>query len=184
MVRSKTMGSTSQLSYALSVVGDRWTLLIMRELRLGTHHFDEIQTQTGMSSHLLRNRLRRMEADGILERQLYHSHPPRYAYQGTAKGKDLDLVLLTLRNWAMRWGEWPPGGPAVTLRYRSTNEIIDPSWQMPHGEHAFSFDDVDAVLSEAFRRERALRVALFEQSKRIAKKPRKRERALPDMLPD
>ncbi len=184
MVRSKTMCSISELSYALSVVGDRWTLLIMRELRLGVHHFDEIQTQTGMSSHLLRNRLRRMEADGILERRLYHTHPPRYAYQGTAMGKDLDLVLLTLRNWGMRWGKRPPGGPAVTLRYRSTNEIIDPSWQMPRGERAFSFDDVDAVLSDSFRSERALRVAVFEQSKRVPKKRRQCELPPSDLLPD
>ena len=99
----ETVCTPAELSYALSVVGDRWTLMIMNELRQGLHHFDEIQLETGISSHLLRNRLRRMEAQGIIERHLYHERPPRYAYQGTLKGSELEDIVLAHCLWAKRW---------------------------------------------------------------------------------
>jgi DNA-binding HxlR family transcriptional regulator len=102
-VRIKPECVVSELSFALSVMGDRWTLVIMDVLRHGVHHFDEIQARTGISSHLLRNRLRRMEADGLIERHLYHARPPRYAYRGTAKGNELDRIVLALCLWANRW---------------------------------------------------------------------------------
>lgn len=92
------------IARALSVVGDRWTLLILRELIMGVRRFDELQAQTGMSSHLLSTRLKRMEQDGIVERRLYSKKPPRYEYLQTAKGKDLDPVILMLRSWGMKHG--------------------------------------------------------------------------------
>lgn len=174
MLRDKKLCSISELNYALSIVCDRWTMLILRELRLGVQHFEEIQAQTSMSSHLLRNRLRQMEADGLIQRRLYHEHPPRYAYEGTAMGKDLDMILLYLRNWGMRWR--PPrenDEPATTLVYRPTNETIDSTWLMPRGLGAFSFDDVDTRLSNAFHRERTLRATTFLLCKRMPKRPRK-----------
>lgn len=99
----ETACTPAELGYALAVMGDRWTLVIMNALRQGLHHFDEIQAATGISSHLLRNRLRRMEAQGIIERRLYHARPPRYAYQGTLQGKELDHIVLSLCLWAARW---------------------------------------------------------------------------------
>lgn len=104
MTRDRTRRA-AQIAYALSVVGDRWTLLLLCELRLGVQHFEEIRSHTGMSSHLLRNRLRRMEADGVIARRLYHERPPRYAYVATAMGQDLDAVLLALHRWGRKWGE-------------------------------------------------------------------------------
>lgn len=100
----------AQIAYALSVVGDRWTLLLLCELRLGMQHFEQIRVHTGMSSHLLRNRLRRMEADGVIERVQYHERPPRYAYVATAMGRDLDSVLLALHRWGCRWSGVPVAG--------------------------------------------------------------------------
>ncbi|WP_295993812.1 helix-turn-helix domain-containing protein [Rugamonas sp.] len=104
MTRDRTRRA-AQIAYALSVVGDRWTLLLLCELRLGVQRFEEIRSHTGMSSHLLRNRLRRMEADGVIERRQYHARPPRYAYVATAMGQDLDMVLLALHRWGRKWGE-------------------------------------------------------------------------------
>ena len=88
--------SVCPIARSLSVVGDRWTLLILRELSMGSRRFEEIQAQTGMSSFLLSTRLKRLEKDGVIERRLYNERPPRYEYHATAKGKDLDEVLLFL----------------------------------------------------------------------------------------
>jgi DNA-binding HxlR family transcriptional regulator len=113
------MDRAAQIAYALSMIGDRWTLLLLCELRLGMQHFEEIRAHTGMSSHLLRNRLRRMEADGVIERRQYHARPPRYAYVATAKGRDLDMVLLALHRWGCRWSGMPGAaariGPGAQL---------------------------------------------------------------------
>ena len=165
--------SASQVAWALSIVGDRWTLLIMRELRLGSHRFEEIHAQTGISSHLLCMRLKRMEADGIVARCLYQAHPPRYQYGVTAMGRQLDDVLLALRNWALAWGPWPAGHPpAVTLRDRATGALIGRSSAGAAVAWPFSFDDVEVTLSEVFRQERAARTAAFRRNKRKSKKAR------------
>src|SRR5947209_15441482 len=100
--------SLCPIARACSVVGDRWTLLILRELALGTRRFDDLQAQTGMSSHLLSTRLKRLEQDGVIERALYSERPPRYEYERTAKGKELDQVLLLLRAWGLKHGGYGP----------------------------------------------------------------------------
>lgn len=96
--------SYSNVSRALAVVGDRWTLLIVTEALMGVHRFEEIQTQIGISSNLLAIRLKSLTASGILQRRLYSSRPDRYEYHLTPRGEDLDDTLLALRNWDAKWG--------------------------------------------------------------------------------
>lgn len=84
---------------------DRHTLLIMRELSMGVKRFQEIEAQTKIGASLLSSRLRRLERDGIIERRLYSSRPPRYEYFATAKGRGLDAVLFAAGNWNIRWGD-------------------------------------------------------------------------------
>ena len=67
------------IARALAVVGDRWTVLILRELFLGVKRFEEFQQQTGMSPHLLSTRLKRLEAEGIVVRRPYSERPVRHA---------------------------------------------------------------------------------------------------------
>ena len=88
--------SLCPVARALAVVGDRWTVLIVRELFLGTRRFEDFQAQTGMSSHLLSTRLKRLESDGIVRRTPYSERPPRYEYRLTPKGLDLYPLLLSL----------------------------------------------------------------------------------------
>lgn len=128
MTRDRTRRA-AQVAYALSVVGDRWTLLLLCELRLGVQHFEEIRTHTGMSSHLLRNRLRRMEADGVIERRQYHERPPRYAYVATAKGRDLDVVLLALHRWSCKW-HGRPVAAASTVHGETLQQELE--WHANH----------------------------------------------------
>ncbi|MDB5850898.1 MAG: hypothetical protein JWP29_4650, partial [Rhodoferax sp.] len=96
--------SVCPIARSLSVLGDRWTMLIMRELSMGVHRFDEIQAQTKMSSHLLAARLKRLEQDGVIERRPYNERPPRFDYHATAQGRELDPILLAFRAWGMKWG--------------------------------------------------------------------------------
>jgi DNA-binding HxlR family transcriptional regulator len=150
---------------ALAVAGDRWTLLILRELSLGGHRFDDIQAQTGMSSHLLSTRLRRMETDGLIERRRYNNRPPRYEYHATTKGKELDGVLLMLRNWGTKWCGLAEKPPAVSLQHRATGEAVEGAWPMPRGKF-FTFDETEGSMGEKFREERNARSAAFRGRKR------------------
>ena len=90
---------------SLRQIIDRHALLIMRELSLGVTRFREIEAQTKIGASLLASRLRRLEKDGIVERRLYLSRPPRYEYIPTAKGRELDGVLFAALNWNIRWGD-------------------------------------------------------------------------------
>lgn len=167
MAKEEICDSVCEIYRALSVIGDRWTLLIMRELSFGMRKFEEIQALTGMSSHLLSKRLKRMEEDGLLERKQYSNHPVRYEYHATPKGKGLDGVTLALRAWMLRFGDYKPGvEPAFKITYKKTGEVIDANWQPPRGSKPFTFDDVDGSLSEAFAAEREARQADFQATKR------------------
>lgn len=87
---------------ALDVVGERWSLLVLRELGFGVHRFNDIQINTGAPRETLALRLRKLEEAGIIERRRYSDRPPRDEYLLTAIGKDLDPVLLALRQWGER----------------------------------------------------------------------------------
>jgi DNA-binding HxlR family transcriptional regulator len=87
---------------ALEVVGGRWTLLVLRELGLGVHRFNDIQTNTGAPRETLALRLRKLEDAGLIERRQYSERPPRDEYVLTAAGKDLSPVLRSLWQWGER----------------------------------------------------------------------------------
>ena len=154
--------SVCPIARSLALVGDRWTMLILRELSMGVHRFDDLQAQTGMSSHLLTQRLKRLEQDEIIERRLYNERPPRYEYHVTQKGKELDPLLMMLRTWGRKWeGDEPCGEPAVTLVHRKTGIVLDDLWQIPGGGRDFTFDDVEPTVGAAFAAERNQRSEAF-----------------------
>jgi DNA-binding HxlR family transcriptional regulator len=159
--------SVCPVARSLSIVGDRWTLLILRELLMGLRRFDEIQAQTGMSSFLLSTRLKRLEKDGVVERRPYSKSPPRYEYHATAKGKALDEVLLLLRAWDMKWGGHSGNAePAVHMTHKRTRKIIDAAWRPPANGKPFSFDDVAFVVGRAYSAEREARRVSFKAARR------------------
>ncbi len=84
---------------ALDVVGERWSLLILREIGFGVHRFKDIQVNTGAPRETLALRLRRLEEAGVIGRQRYCDHPPRDEYLLTSAGRDLLPVLAGLRQW-------------------------------------------------------------------------------------
>lgn len=87
---------------ALEVLGDRWSLLVVRECGYGMHRFTDIQRGTGAATDILASRLKRLEAAGILRREPYSSRPVRYEYFLTSPGEELFPVLLALREWGER----------------------------------------------------------------------------------
>jgi DNA-binding HxlR family transcriptional regulator len=94
---------------ALDLVGDKWTLLIVRDLAAGPRRFVELQrVLPGISTEQLRSRLNRMVADGLLTRQRYREVPPRVDYELTERARDLMPVLGALARWGYEWTWGPP----------------------------------------------------------------------------
>jgi DNA-binding HxlR family transcriptional regulator len=102
-------GRACSAAAALDLVGDRWTMLVVREVFLGHHRFGEIVRGTGAPRDRLTDRLTRLVAAGILERRPYSEHPPRSEYHLTEAGRALLPVLESLRQWGDRWAvQFPP----------------------------------------------------------------------------
>jgi DNA-binding HxlR family transcriptional regulator len=90
-------------------VGDKWTLLIVRDLAAGPRRFVELQrVLPGISTEQLRSRLNRMVADGMLTRKRYREVPPRVDYELTARARDLMPILAELARWGYEWAWSPP----------------------------------------------------------------------------
>ena len=87
---------------ALEVVGERWSMLVLRELGFGVSRFNDIQVNTGAPRETLALRLRKLEEAGVIERRRYCDRPPRDEYVLTAAGRDLTPVLTALREWGER----------------------------------------------------------------------------------
>lgn len=109
----------------LSVIGDRWTMLVLRDCFMGIRRFERIQERLSITRHVLADRLRKLEAAGVLQRKPYQERPVRHEYWLTERGKALYPVLVSLIEWANEHVP-PPGGSAVTLVSRKTGEPIVP----------------------------------------------------------
>jgi DNA-binding HxlR family transcriptional regulator len=102
-MRQREYGQTCSIARSLDLVGDRWTLLIVRDLGLGLNRFDQFQESLGIATNVLTDRLNRLVDDGILERVRYSDRPERFEYRLTTKGEELGLVLLALMQWGDRY---------------------------------------------------------------------------------
>lgn len=109
----------------LSVIGDRWTMLVVRECFFGIRRFDQMQERLGITRHVLADRLRTLEDAGVLRREVYQERPVRYEYRLTERGKALHPVLVSLITWAND-AVPPPEQSSVTLVSRSTGTPVDP----------------------------------------------------------
>lgn len=88
---------------ALRLVGEKWSLLVVRELLLGVRRFDAIARNTGAPRDRLTARLRALEEAGVVERRAYSEHPPRHEYHLTEAGRDLAPVVTALAHWGSTW---------------------------------------------------------------------------------
>jgi DNA-binding HxlR family transcriptional regulator len=114
MRRTSFADMPCSIARALDVVGEWWSLLIVRDAFLGVTRFDDWQGRLGIARNVLTTRLEHLVDQGIFERRLYRHHPDRYEYVLTRKGRDLAPVLAALRSWGDTH-EPTPGGPTTRL---------------------------------------------------------------------
>jgi len=105
---SQTAPRTCSVAAALGVIGEKWSLLVVRELCWNVHRFDAIARNTGAPRDILTSRLRRLEAAGVIEKRLYQERPQRFEYHLTEAGEELRPVLLSLLQWGDRWAVETP----------------------------------------------------------------------------
>ena len=114
---------------AMDILGERWTMLIMREAFYGVRRFSDMQRNLGIARNILSTRLQTLVGAGVLERVLYHTEPDRYEYRLTEAGKDLYPAIVTL----MRWGDRHlVGEPPVVLRHNACGHEADPMLVCAH----------------------------------------------------
>ena len=121
----------------LAVIGERWTLLVLREAFLSVRRFEQLQRHTGIARNILTDRLNTLVLHGVLRRELYQERPERYEYRLTEKGLDLYPVLLALMDWGAKHG----GGRAMELTHTSCGASVMPHLACPEcGEHVEARD--------------------------------------------
>jgi DNA-binding HxlR family transcriptional regulator len=115
----------------LAFLGERWTMLILRDLFLGRRRFDEFQASLGVATNVLSSRLATLTEEGIVERRRYSEHPERFEYVLTEKGRDLQPILLALLAW----------GDQYTAENGAPLEVV-------HEDHAFHMVPTCSVCGE------------------------------------
>jgi DNA-binding HxlR family transcriptional regulator len=115
-------GQNCSIARALAVVGERWSLLVMREVMLGRRRFREIQRQTGVATNILSDRLDTLVERGVLERRASREDPATPEYRATRKGLDLVPVLIALTRWGDAYDS-PNGPPREPFHSQCGHEI-------------------------------------------------------------
>jgi DNA-binding HxlR family transcriptional regulator len=139
-------------SRALDLVGDKWTLLIVRDLAAGPRRFVELQrVLPGISTEQLRSRLNRMVADGMLTRKRYREVPPRVDYDLTDRARELMPILGALARWGYSWA-WsaPRASESIDLGaiFRLAGGLVHPDGDS--GTVEFAVDDGEETVCYAF----------------------------------
>jgi DNA-binding HxlR family transcriptional regulator len=111
------------VAQCLEVVGEWWSMLIVRDVFLGVSRFDDFQKRLGISRNILQQRLARLVEAGVLTRVAYSEHPPRYDYRLTDKGRDLWPVLTAMRQWGDRHAA--PAGPPLVVAHKACGSMAE-----------------------------------------------------------
>ncbi len=113
---------------ALEILGEWWTMLIVRDAFMGVRRFEDFQRRLGIARNVLTTRLQKLVAAGILERRRYQERPERFEYRLTEKGLELYPILVSLMQWGDRWAEGGNGPPVVlvhrTCGHRSVPHLV------------------------------------------------------------
>jgi DNA-binding HxlR family transcriptional regulator len=123
MLRSDYADENCSIARTLEVVGERWTVLVLREGFLGTRRFDDFQRNLGVARNVLQSRLERLVDAGVFERRRYQERPERHEYVLTTSGVDLWPVLVSLLQWGDRHAA--PNGPPVVLEHKDCGGALD-----------------------------------------------------------
>lgn len=118
-------GAHCPIARSLAVIGDRWTILILRNAFLRTRRFDDFQAQLGITRHVLANRLAKLVRLGVLAKVPYQERPLRHEYRLTDMGRDWYGVQLALVAWGDKW-MGKPGGPGVEYVHQTCGHTFRP----------------------------------------------------------
>ncbi len=135
---------------ALSVVGDRWTMLILRNAFMGIRRFDDFQANLGVTRHLLSDRLKRLVEEDVLKKVPYQDRQQRFEYRLTEKGKDLYPVLLSLVKWGDKWMDRGLGAP-IEYVHQSCGKKFTPVLVCSECREEVNVRNVTPTLGEGFR---------------------------------
>jgi DNA-binding HxlR family transcriptional regulator len=109
----------------LSILGERWTVLVLRQLFLGRRRFDEIQQELGIATNVLSARLTTLVDNGVIERRPYSERPDRFEYRLTEKGLELQPILLELMKWGDRYTVGSRGAPLEVV-HTDCGKVTEP----------------------------------------------------------
>jgi DNA-binding HxlR family transcriptional regulator len=123
MLRADYDTQVCSIARALEIVGERWTLLIVRNLFLGLRRFDELQDNLGIARNVLAARLEKLVEAGVVEKRTYSERPSRHEYVLTDKGRDLWPALISLMEWGDRHAPSPGGPPTVIVHRGCGGEV-------------------------------------------------------------
>lgn len=159
------------IAHSTSLVGDRWSILIVRELLMGQTRFQDIQAQTGATSQMVAARLKRLVADGLVEKTAYSRRPLRHEYRLTPKGVHLMPVILALRSWGERWCKPEGGPPATRMFHRACGAELDLDGRCPTCGGLVPWTEMRGQPGEAWADERRRRAAAFADQRRASPAP-------------
>ena len=125
MLNHEYPGQACSVAKSLEVIGERWSLLIVRDVMNGHRRFGEMQSSLGVARNVLSSRLQRLVEEGILERRAYQESPPRHEYFLTEKGLDLWPALIALQGWGDRHSTGPEGPPMVIVHKECGGAVSD-----------------------------------------------------------
>jgi DNA-binding HxlR family transcriptional regulator len=123
MQRTSFKDMNCSIAQCLEVVGEWWSMLILRDAFLGISRFDDFASRLGISRNVLNQRLSRLVEEGVLERVPYQERPTRWDYRLTGKGRDLWPVLTAMRQWGDRYAA--PDGPPVELMHKACGHVTE-----------------------------------------------------------
>ncbi|UGT63500.1 winged helix-turn-helix transcriptional regulator [Nocardia asteroides] len=122
MRRTSFADMNCSLAQCLEVVGEWWTLLIVRDALLGVTRFDDFRSRLGIARNVLTQRLEHLVEHGILAREPYQENPVRHDYRLTEKGRALWLVVTAMRQWGDEWAA--ADGPPIQLRHKTCGHLM------------------------------------------------------------
>ncbi len=125
MQRTSFAEMPCSIARTLDVVGEWWTLLIIRDIFNGVRRFDDLLAHLGISRNILTDRLNSLVEKGVLKRSRYQTRPERFEYRLTEKGLDLFPILLLLMRWGDKWLAGEAGVP-VTITHKDCGKETVP----------------------------------------------------------
>jgi DNA-binding HxlR family transcriptional regulator len=124
-MRSKSFeGMACSIAGVLEAIGDRWAVLILRDLSLGLSKYDDLRRSTEVTNATLSDRLKHLEDHELIERRRYQTNPERYEYVLTAKGRDIILVIQALAQVGDKWAVSGDAGPPLRFVDRKTGHLV------------------------------------------------------------